>query len=93
MVNCPAWQYVIFFRARGIADEEDAEGNVIPAPRRSEENKPQWEDNYSYEARKIRQEYLEYFNLEGAVSWQHARKFWLEIGPTFILDVGDLGLS
>ena len=77
MVNCPAWQYITFFRARGLADEEDAEGNVIPAPWRSEENKPQWEDfissgrnNYSYEARKIRQEYLEYFNLEGAVSWQ-----------------------
>lgn len=70
--------FFVTFRASGLADEEDAEGNVIPAPWRSEENKPQWEDfvpsgssnNYSYEAREIRQEYKEYFNLEGAVSWQ-----------------------
>ena len=69
--------FFVTFKASGLADE-DAEGNVIPAPWRSEENKPQWEDfvpsgssnNYSYEVRKIRQEYMEYFNLEGAVSWQ-----------------------
>lgn len=66
-----------YLRARGLAHEENAEGNVIPAPWRSEENKPQWEDfvssgsnHYPYGARKIRQEYLEYFNHEGAVSWQ-----------------------
>ena len=59
-------------------DLEDDDGNVIPGPWRSSENeqtswfdyRPQCSNNYSTEARVIREEYMEYFVTEGAVPWQ-----------------------
>ena len=70
---------MITHRAMGITDhdEEDEDGNITPAPWRSDVEMPCWEDfkpsgsnNYSDQARVIREEYMQYFNLEGAVSWQ-----------------------
>lgn len=56
---------------------EDAQGNVFPAPWRSEADLAAWVDinacgsnNYSNDARLIREEFKDYFNLEGAVPWQ-----------------------
>ena len=58
-------------------DKEDAEGNIIPAPWRNDSDLASWHEfhpscsnNYSTEARLIKQEYMEYFNGEGAVPWQ-----------------------
>ena len=62
-----------------MTDEEDSNGNLIPAPWRSDisddpsswlDYNPSCSNNYSQEARLIREEFKEYFNLEGAVSWQ-----------------------
>ena len=56
---------------------EDANGDVTPAPWGAEADLAAWEDisvcgsnNYSNDARLIREEFKDYFNYEGAVSWQ-----------------------
>ena len=62
-------------------DHEDTQGNVIPGTwRNGSDNsavpttwldyRPVCSNNYSNEARLIREEFKEYFNLEGAVYWQ-----------------------
>ena len=58
-------------------DMEDALGNVTPAPWRAEAHLAAWEginvcgsNNYSNDARLIREEFKNYFNYEGAVPWQ-----------------------
>lgn len=55
-------------------DKEDMHGNVNPAPWRNDTELSSWLDfhpvcsnNYSNEARVIREEYMAYFNNEGAV--------------------------
>jgi len=66
------------FRANGLTDQEDEEGNVIPGPWRCNSSElsswfdyhPQCSNNYSTEARAIREEYMHYFMKEGAVPWQ-----------------------
>lgn len=58
-----------------MVDMEDDQGNVTPRQWRSEADLSAWVDismcgsnNYSNEARMIRDEFKVYFNLEGAVS-------------------------
>lgn len=63
--------------SNGATDVEDAQGNVTPAPWRAEADLAAWADinpcgsnNYSNDARLIREEFKGYFNFEGAVPWQ-----------------------
>ena len=66
------------FRVNGMTDQEDEDGNLIPGPWRGSDNElsswfnyhPQCSNNYSTEARAIREEYMDFFSKEGAVSWQ-----------------------
>lgn len=61
----------------GLTDVEDGQGNIIPAPWRLSDQQTSWLDyhphcsnNFSNEARAMREEYMTYFNSEGAVPWQ-----------------------
>ena len=65
------------FGVDGLTDVEDGQGNIIPAPWRLSDQQTSWLDyhphcsnNFSNEARAIREEYMTYFNSEGAVPWQ-----------------------
>ena len=65
------------FRVDGLTDVEDGQGNIIPAPWRLSDQQTSWLDyhphcsnNFSNEARAIREEYMTYFNSDGAVPWQ-----------------------
>ena len=66
------------FRVNGLTDQEDDDGNVIPGPWRCNESvlsswfdyHPHCSNNYSTEAKVIREEYMDYFVNEGAVPWQ-----------------------
>jgi hypothetical protein len=59
-------------------DREDLQGNLVPGTWRAADNDmstwqafhPLCSNNHSNEARLIREEYKEYFNMEGAVPWQ-----------------------
>ena len=59
-----------------MTDQEDEDGNLIPGPWRGSDNelsswfnyRPQCSNNYSTEARAIREEYMDFFSKEGAVA-------------------------
>jgi hypothetical protein len=58
-----------------VLDKEDGQGNIIAGAWRNDnvswqDFHPQCSNNYSNEARLIREEFKEYFNNEGAVTWQ-----------------------
>ena len=65
-----------------IDTEDPVNGNVTPGEWRNEHPGESWIDfspscsnNFSNEAKSIREEYKSFFNNEGAISWQ-----WLQCG-------------
>lgn len=70
------YRLVVSRVTKNLVDAEDEDGNVTPGPWRAEAGAI-WEEvqiggsnNYSSDARVIREEFKSYFNLEGAVPWQ-----------------------